>query len=343
MNTLKIPAGLEHSWHPIAWSKTLKDNPLAATVLDKQIVVFRDNEGKAQVMEDRCLHKGVKLSGGRCVSTGIECPYHGWIFNAKGEVVKVPSHLEGDKMPTRRVAAYRTIEQQETIWFTFSDKPYRENPPDWHFYEKHSFTTVLDIDCEYLRLMENLVDNPHAGYIHNGLLRGKPSNQVTATIKETETGVHIQTKGERARRSWLYRLFGETDREIYHTEEYIVPNIIRTIFSHQGRTHSSSQFVCVPVSEKKTRVFYRITLDFYFAQLFIPVLKLMVDKILHQDKDMLEKEAKQEWADPNFKRTFCKADTPSIWMARMAKDYAEKGPQIFDERNFKSIDVDYYL
>jgi len=342
MSSHKEPA-LENSWHPIAWSKTLTDKPIAATVLNKDVVAFRDKEGNARVMDDRCIHKGIKLSGGRCLSIGIECPYHGWVYNSDGEVVKIPSQVKGDKMPQRRVPAYQTIEREGTIWFTFADNPYQKEPPDWHFYRNHSFTTVLDIDCEYVRLMENLVDNPHAGYIHAGILRGKPSSFVTATIKETQTGVHIHTRGERARKSWIYKVFGQTDREIYHTEEYIAPNIIRTIFSHQGRTHVSSQFVCVPVSDKKTRVFYRITLDFFCAGLFIPFLKLMVDKVLRQDRDILEAEAEREWSAPDFKRIVCKSDMPSIWMARVARDYAEKGPEIFEKENFTSVDVDYFL
>lgn len=83
----------------------------------------------------------------------------------------------------------------------------------------------------------------------------------------------------------------------------------------------------MPVNEKKTRVFYRITLDFPFAQLFIPFFKLMVDQVLVQDKIMLEHEAQQEWADPTYRKVSCKADIPSIWVSHAARAYAENGPE----------------
>lgn len=335
--------GLMKAWHPIAWSKSLKNKPISATVMDINVVVFRNNEGRAQVMKDRCIHKGVKLSKGKCTKSGIECPYHGWIYNHDGEVVKVPSHLVKDKRPKGKVPTYKTIETQGTVWFCFDKNPDQETPMAWHFYNKPAFTTVIDIDCEYTRLMENLVDNPHAGYIHGGLLRGRPSTPVKAVIKETTTGVHIQTFGERAKKSLIYRVFGNKDEEIFHTEEYLVPNIIRTIFHHQGGTHASSQFICVPISDKKTRVFYRVTLDIFSAKIFIPFFKIMVDKVLVQDKEILEEEALLEWQEPSFKKVPCKSDTPAIWTSRIAKNFANKGPAMMKKSDFNITEVEYFL
>ena len=334
---------LEHCWHPVAWSVDLKDKPLSIKVLDRELVAFRDAAGMAHVLDDRCLHKGVKLSPGKCSGRGIQCPYHGWVYNGDGALISIPSQLEHDVLPQRAIKSYHVIEKQGTVWFTLSDTPFEAQPPDWHFYDKASFTTVVDMDCEYVRLMENLIDNPHAGYIHGGLLRGKPSSHVTARVSETGQGVHVQTMGEKARNSLIYRVFGEKDRDIEHTEEYIVPNIIRTIFSHPGRTHASSQFVCVPVSERKTRVYYRITLDFICARWFIPFFKMMVDKVILQDKAMLEHEAEQEWTEPEFKKLACPADTPSIWMSKMARAYAQQGPSALDASQGKMVEINYFL
>jgi phenylpropionate dioxygenase-like ring-hydroxylating dioxygenase large terminal subunit len=332
---------LERSWHPIAWSEQLKDKPIAAEVLGQNVVAFRDSSGKAHVMKDRCAHKGVKLSGGRCIQEGIECPYHGWVFNGDGVRVRLPSHAGGKLPGISKIPSFLTCEQQGTVWFSFSNEPYQSSPPDWHFWNKKSFRTVLDMECEYIRLMENLVDNPHAGYIHGGLLRGRPTIEVVSHISETPTGVHINTRGEKAKNSLIYRLLGKAGKEIYHTEEFIAPNIIRTVFSHPGTTHVSSQFVCVKVNEKKLRVFYRITLDFPFAALVLPIFKRMVDRVLIQDKLMLEHEAQQEWAEPDFKKTPCKADVAAIWTARSARDYAKHGPPT--EETFKTIETSYRL
>jgi phenylpropionate dioxygenase-like ring-hydroxylating dioxygenase large terminal subunit len=336
-----LASPLERSWHPIAWSEQLKARPIAAEVLGRAVVAFRDEQGIAHVMDDRCAHKGVKLSGGRCTKKGIECPYHGWVFDGRGECVHIPSHPGCETPPVRRIPHYTTREQQGTVWFTFSGQPFESGPPDWHFFDRHSFRTVLDMDCEYIRLMENLIDNPHAGYIHGGLLRGRPTTDVVSHVSETPRGVHAKTVGEKARRSMIYRVFGKKDQEIDHTEEFIVPNIIRTIFSHPGSTHASSQFVCVPVNERKVRVFYRITLDFPLARFFIPFFKRMVDKVLVQDKLMLEHEAKQEWADPEFRKTACTADVAAIWMARAAHAYAAHGPN--PRLELKTVSTNYRL
>lgn len=332
---------MEKTWHPIAWSQQLKNEPIAAEVLGRNVVAFRDAQGVARVMEDRCVHKGVKLSGGKCTKKGIECPYHGWIFDGQGQCVHMPSHC-GEELPNvRKVPTYLTVEQQDTVWFSFADQPYQSQPPDWHFWEKKSFRTILEMDCEYIRLMENLVDNPHAGFIHGGLLRGRPTTDVVSRVSETEVGVLAKTMGEKARNSAIYRMLGKTDQEIDHTEEFIAPNIIRTIFSHPGSTHASSQFVCVKVNERKVRVFYRITLDVPLAGLLMPFFKRMVDKVLVQDKIMLEHEAEQEWADPEFRKVPCKADVAAIWTARAAREFAEKGPQVREK--LKVVETEYRL
>ncbi|PAJ81536.1 Rieske 2Fe-2S domain-containing protein [Burkholderia ubonensis] len=332
---------LERSWYPIAWSSALKGKPIAAEVLGRHVVAFRDASGTARVMDDRCPHKGVKLSGGMCTDKGIECPYHGWIFDGAGACVHMPSHAGSTVPPVRKIRTYVARESQGTVWFTFSPSPYQPDPPDWHFPEKQSFRTILDMDCEYIRLMENLVDNPHAGYIHGGLLRGRPTTRVVSHVSETPTGVLANTMGEKARRSLIYRVFGGKEHDIFHTEEFIVPHTIRTVFSQPGGTHASSQFVCVPVSEQRTRVFYRITLDFPFARFFLPFFKLMVDRVLVQDKIMLEHEARQEWADPAFGKTACKADVAAIWTARAARAYAADGTG--PQAPFRATETDYRL
>jgi phenylpropionate dioxygenase-like ring-hydroxylating dioxygenase large terminal subunit len=286
----------------------------------------------------------VKLSLGNCVRGGIQCHYHGWIFDGRGNCIHIPSEIGGDDLTTRGISipSFLVREQQGTIWFSFSRDPFDATPPDWYFFEKKSFTTILEMDCEYTRFMENLVDDPHAGYLHGGLLRGKPTTDIVGHIRETPLGVHIKTVGEKARSSLLYQVFGKKDQEIEHSQEFIVPDIVRTLFSHPGGTHVSSQFVCVPVNEKQTRAFYRVTLDFPFSQLLMPFFKAMVDRVMFQDKIMLEHEARQEWACPDYKKSLvCKSDIASIWVSSAAKAYAKNGPE--HKEKLKHVEAGYRL
>ena len=337
---------LEKCWHPVAWSRELTNKPMAVTVLGKELVAFRDTDGKARVMDDRCLHKGVKLSRGRCSSIGIQCPYHGWEYDGSGKLARIPSQLNGDKLPNKSVKTYRVMEQQETVWFCFSDEPYEPAPLPWHYYErKDFFTTTFDMACNYVPLLENLVENTHARFVHDGLLRNSNlSTQVNAVVRETGRGIHSQTFGEKAKGSLLYRLFGDAEQELDHTEEYITPNIIRIIFGQPGKIHIASQLVCVPVDANNTRVFFRVALQCRFASLLLPLLKrMLVQGILTQDKGILEHEAAQQADHAKPSALSTKSDLPAVWVGRLARAYADHGPAAQDKTSLKQATVEYQL
>ena len=64
--------------------------PLAMKVAGERVVFFRDANGKAAALIDRCPHRGVALSLGRVDRGEIECPFHGWRFDGAGRNCRVP-------------------------------------------------------------------------------------------------------------------------------------------------------------------------------------------------------------------------------------------------------------
>ena len=71
---------VRNAWYLGAWNDELEKLPLSRTIMDEPIVFFRDSNGKAAALEDRCCHRGAPLSHGRVVETGLECGYHGLIY-----------------------------------------------------------------------------------------------------------------------------------------------------------------------------------------------------------------------------------------------------------------------
>ena len=56
---------LEAGWVPVALSASIEAGTSAGAVVDgSEIVVWRDNSGKAHVWEDRCPHRGMRMSFG---------------------------------------------------------------------------------------------------------------------------------------------------------------------------------------------------------------------------------------------------------------------------------------
>src|SRR3954469_24263501 len=82
--------GFRNYWYPILMARDVGSRPKAVTLLGEQIVLFRDG-GRVHALEDRCPHRGVRLSAGACQYPGsgtITCAYHGWTFDgATGALV----------------------------------------------------------------------------------------------------------------------------------------------------------------------------------------------------------------------------------------------------------------
>ncbi|HPH14716.1 MAG TPA: Rieske 2Fe-2S domain-containing protein, partial [Burkholderiaceae bacterium] len=55
----------ETHWHPVAQTAEVTDQPMAVTLLERSLVVWRDTSGAIHAWADQCPHRGAKLSLGR--------------------------------------------------------------------------------------------------------------------------------------------------------------------------------------------------------------------------------------------------------------------------------------
>ena len=77
---------LRDDWHPVAMSAALEPGAItSAKLLGMELALWRGSDGVVHAWEDRCPHRGTRLSVGRFVGDGIVCAYHGWRFEADGE------------------------------------------------------------------------------------------------------------------------------------------------------------------------------------------------------------------------------------------------------------------
>jgi nitrite reductase/ring-hydroxylating ferredoxin subunit len=104
-------------WTPIALSRALE--PGAATgvvVAGRELVAWRDDAGRLSVWEDRCPHRGMRLSFGFIRGDRLACLYHGWQYDAGGQCRAIPAHPHLDPPKTIRTAVYPALETLGIIW-----------------------------------------------------------------------------------------------------------------------------------------------------------------------------------------------------------------------------------
>jgi nitrite reductase/ring-hydroxylating ferredoxin subunit len=114
----------DDNWHPVGLSHSIEGGSSAGTrLLGRELVVWRDTSGVAHVMEDRCPHRGMKLSFGFVRGDHIACLYHGWQFDRGGYCRHIPAHPDLDVPNTIKVPVYSTQERSGLIWTTLSESP----------------------------------------------------------------------------------------------------------------------------------------------------------------------------------------------------------------------------
>lgn len=104
-------------WYPVALSSAIEAGTSAGAVLDGQeIVVWRDTSGAAHVWEDRCPHRGMKMSFGFVRGDHIACLYHGWEYDPAGQCRKIPAHPDLEVPKTICMKTYGCAEAGGMIW-----------------------------------------------------------------------------------------------------------------------------------------------------------------------------------------------------------------------------------
>jgi phenylpropionate dioxygenase-like ring-hydroxylating dioxygenase large terminal subunit len=165
---------LKNFWYVAEESVNVsQDRPVKARLLGQDFVLFRDRSGRANCLSDVCIHRGASLSGGKVVGSCVECPYHGWQFDHRGDCVRVPAHDGGPVPKKARVDAYPTEERYGWVWVFLGDLPESERPPIPEFpeYTSREFRFIrgeFRWNASAARVVENGLDFAHAAFVHDG-------------------------------------------------------------------------------------------------------------------------------------------------------------------------------
>jgi phenylpropionate dioxygenase-like ring-hydroxylating dioxygenase large terminal subunit len=103
-------------WTPIALSRDVPTGVTRAVRLDGRELVIWRGDGEAHVWEDRCPHRGMRLSLGFVRDGALNCLYHGWQYGASSSCVRIPAHPDLTVPPTIKANAYLAQEAGGLIW-----------------------------------------------------------------------------------------------------------------------------------------------------------------------------------------------------------------------------------
>ena len=104
--------GLRQRWYPVSPSWMVQENPLGVTRLSENLAIWRDGKGKVHVIEDRCPHRGARLSLGWKLGDRLACWYHGVEVDQNGVVVRVPAVEKCPMEGKHKLHSYPAMEIQ---------------------------------------------------------------------------------------------------------------------------------------------------------------------------------------------------------------------------------------
>lgn len=116
-----IAVGLDHQVQPGS------SNP--AIVEGQPLAIWRGESGAANVWEDRCPHRGMRLSFGFVRGNMLRCIYHGWGYEAGGQCALIPAHPELTPPKTICANVYPSAERYGILWTNLA-KDTRSEPPE---------------------------------------------------------------------------------------------------------------------------------------------------------------------------------------------------------------------
>jgi phenylpropionate dioxygenase-like ring-hydroxylating dioxygenase large terminal subunit len=282
-------------WYVVALSDKLKrDQVIHRRVLDERLVIFRAQDGHPVALQDRCLHRHSPLSKGWMEQGRLRCPYHGWLYDAEGTVVHVPSEGGRPAHLARCAVVYQTLEQDGYVYVCLSHTS-EFKPFVMPYYRELGWKTVRVInrfDNTVTNCAENFIDVPHTAFVHPGIFRKAKQQFVKMTVSRQQGTAIVQYQNETTNLGWYSRFLNREGEPIQHTDRFYMPNVTSVEYNmgKHRRLFITSQ--SIPETEHSTLVYTDITYNYgIWNKLAHPFVYWTAQRIIAQDVEILNAQA----------------------------------------------------
>lgn len=268
-------AGLDPNyWYAVEEVRNVKPASVVEVVFwHRSIALYRTADGEFRAIENRCLHRQIKLTLGEVEGCRLTCGYHGWQYDEDGRVVHVPDLFGRSAAPRLSLRTYPVKVRYGLVWIfpgdpelaevrRIPDIPELEGPGRWA-------CVPLSFTCSahHSVVIDNVSDFSHA-YLHR---RYRPFTGADLTRCETVgDSVHLEydTLVGRGRISGLF-----VDHKQVNTNHMELCYEYPYQWSNTDDDIKHWLFV-LPIDERTTRAFFL----FYFRSLKVPLLPVRIPR-----------------------------------------------------------------
>lgn len=149
-------------------SKNLCRKPVSVAINGKKHVMYRNTKDKVILLDSICPHRGADLSQGKIIDDCIQCPYHGWIYDEKGNLVDVPS-TKNNCVKKGNIKSYEVVDDSGFLWLinSLDYKLPTEHCPELNDDNWIKVYGSKILEGNILDWIANSVDISHINYVHN--------------------------------------------------------------------------------------------------------------------------------------------------------------------------------
>ena len=104
--------------HPVAaCSDLVPRHVVRSRLFGRGLAIWKADDGFVNIWEDRCIHRGMRLSAGVNDGAELVCQYHGWRYsNRSGNCSYIPAHPGEAPARTMRVPSFACAEKYGLVW-----------------------------------------------------------------------------------------------------------------------------------------------------------------------------------------------------------------------------------
>ncbi len=139
---------LHSNWYPIASSTDAVERHVChAQLLGREFAVWRADDGYVNVWENRCLHRGVRLSIGINDGSELVCRYHAWRYaNRTAGCTYIPAHPAD--APARKICNF-TYPVQEAYGMIWAGEKAEGDAPALDGFDTFTVLRAVPINARY--------------------------------------------------------------------------------------------------------------------------------------------------------------------------------------------------
>jgi len=194
---------IPNRWYPILETTRLGTRPRAITRFSQPLVLWRGPDRGPHLFPAHCPHRGADFGQGRVIEDTLQCPWHGFRFDAHGHCIEAPCEGACGKIPHGlRTEPIPVREAHGLVWAWQGEM--RDHYPEIPFFDDvtldltHSSEASLELPYHYTRMVETNLDIHHTPFVHGNVIPGLGA--AVADYHARIDGDRIYTSGRFAHR-----------------------------------------------------------------------------------------------------------------------------------------------